>query len=75
MHVFLLILGEAQDIIEVDEYVPVQHIPEHVVHQGLEDGGGVGSAEGHHQVLVMSFRCVAGRFPRIPLSNLEPGIP
>ncbi|GBG65135.1 hypothetical protein CBR_g49497 [Chara braunii] len=51
-----------QDIIQVDENVLLQDVPEDVVHRPLEDSGCVGEAEGHHCKLVMaearSKRCL-----------------
>ena len=41
-------LGEDQDVVEVNENGMVQHVPENVIDQGLEDRGGVGEPEGHN---------------------------
>ena len=39
---------EDQDIVNVDEDRAVQHVPEDIINQGLEDSGGVGEPEGHN---------------------------
>ena len=39
-------LGKDEDVIQLDEDEAVEHVPEHVIHQSLEDGRGIGEAEG-----------------------------
>ncbi|GBG80024.1 hypothetical protein CBR_g30285 [Chara braunii] len=43
-----------QDIVEVDENVLLQDVPEDVVHRPLEGSGCVGEAERHHRELVVA---------------------
>ncbi|GBG77829.1 hypothetical protein CBR_g25759 [Chara braunii] len=43
-----------QDIVEVDENVLLQDVPEDVVHRPLEGSGCVGRAERHHRELVVA---------------------
>ncbi|GBG71956.1 hypothetical protein CBR_g10893 [Chara braunii] len=43
-----------QDIVEVDENVPLQDVPKDVVHRPLEGSGCVGEAEWHHRELVVA---------------------
>jgi len=46
--------GEDQDIIQINKHELIEHVSEHVIHQHLENSGGIGETKGHHQVLVMS---------------------
>ena len=46
-NMLLLVTRKNQDIIQVDEDKLVQHIPEQVVDQSLEDSWGVGQTKGH----------------------------
>ena len=71
VNVFLTEVGEDQDVIEVNKDKPVEHVPEHVVHQGLEDSRNVGEAEGHHQVLVVAGGGIERRLPLTPLADLD----
>ena len=38
---FLDVLGEDKNIINVDIYAPAEKVPQHVVYEGLEDGRGI----------------------------------
>ncbi len=75
--VVLLGPGENQSVIQVDEDMFVKHVAEQVVDQSLEDGGGIGEAKGHHQVLIVSRRCVERSLPLIafPDAHQVIGIP
>jgi len=57
--------GEHQHVIKVQDNEYVQH----VIHEGLKDGGGVGEAEGHDEVLVVTPGSLEGGLPFIPLSD------
>lgn len=59
--------GEDQDFVKVDKHVPVQHVSEHVVNQGLQDG----TAVGHHLALVMTPQHIECGLPLIPF--FDPG--
>ena len=68
-NMLLLVTRKNQDIIQVDEDKLVQHIPEQVVDQSLEDS--VGQTKGHHQIFIMSCWCVEGRLPLISLPDAD----
>lgn len=55
--VFSKRVGEYEYIIQVHKNKTIVKIMEDVVHEGLEDGRGIGEAKWHHQVLIMSQRC------------------
>jgi hypothetical protein len=59
---YLSRVGKDKDVIKVDEYEPVQHVPE----QGLEHSRSVGQSEWHHQVFVVHASHVKGGLPLIP---------
>lgn len=65
MHVLLLGPGEDQDIVQVHKHVLVEHVPQHVIDQGLEHDRGVGEPEKHHQILIVTSGVVEGRLPLI----------
>jgi hypothetical protein len=67
---FLWRVGKHEDIIKVDEYEPVQHVPENVVYQGLEHSRSVGQSKRYHQVFVVPANCVKVGLPLIPLPDL-----
>ncbi len=64
-----LVLGEDQDVFEVNKDKPIDHAPEHVVDECLEDRQGVGKAERHDQIFKMPSRGVKGGLPFVPLPN------
>ena len=66
---FLLGAGEDQNVIKVDEDELVEHVPEHVIHQRLENSRSVGEAEGHHQVLVVTSGGIERCLPLVPLAD------
>ncbi len=41
------VLGVNEDIIYVNDHELMEELPEHLVHESLEDGWGVGNAERH----------------------------
>ena len=57
---------ENQDVVDVNKHGAVQHVPEDIVDQGLENSGGVGESEGHDKVL-------EERFPNVLLHRLTLG--
>ena len=63
LHVFLQGLGLYQDVINVDDEKAVDHIVENLVHNGLENGGGVRKAIGHDQVFVVPSSGDKGSLP------------
>ncbi|CAL8314404.1 unnamed protein product [Lota lota] len=56
LYVSFQILGEDEDVMEVNEYEPV----EQVTHHGLENCSGVGETEGYDETLKMVKRRVGG---------------
>ena len=61
--------GENEDVVEVDHDEAVEEVPQHVVHQGLEDNWGVSQPERHDEVLEVTQVSVKPCLPFIPLSN------
>ena len=60
--------GEDEDVINVDEDKPVQHVTENIIHQSLEHSRGVGEAKGHDQIFVVAAGRVEGGISLVPLS-------
>ena len=68
---FLLRLGEDEDIVEVDDDEDVRHIGEDVVHQTLERSRGVGKSEGHDEIFEASVAGLEGCLPLVTLGDPE----
>ncbi len=64
-------LGEDQDVIQIDENEPVDHVTEDVVDQGLEHSRSVGQPAGHNQVFKVSKGGVEGCFPFVSLADTD----
>ena len=45
----LSVLGEDEDVVEVNKHKLVFHVSQDVVHQGLEDGRRIGQPERHDE--------------------------
>ena len=67
----LLGVGKNQDVVEIDENLPVEHVAEYVIDQGLEDSRRIGEAEWHDQILVVACRGVEGGLPLISLPDAD----
>jgi hypothetical protein len=67
--VILFVLRKDQDVVQVNKYKYIEHIPEDVINQPLEDRGGISQAEGHVQILIMTTRGVKGCIPIVSLSD------
>ena len=67
----LLVPRKDQNIIQVNKDKLVQHLPEQVVDQHLEDSQSVGQAKGHYLVFVVSCWGVEGRLPLISLPDAD----
>jgi hypothetical protein len=65
-HVILGGAGEDEDVIEVDEDKPVQHVMENIINPSLEHSRGVGKAKWHNQILVVDAGRVEGSLPLVP---------
>lgn len=50
----LQVLGEDEDVIQVDKHEPTQHVVEDVVDQILEHHRRIGETERHNQVFKMA---------------------
>jgi hypothetical protein len=53
-HVMPMLLLRAtidQDVVQVAHHKDINHVPEHAVHESLEDRGGICHPEWHHQEL------------------------
>lgn len=70
---FLLGPGKDEDVVQVDKNVAVQHVPKHVIHQGLEHSRGVRKTEGHHQVPVVTSSGIGGGFHSSPSRGIMIG--
>jgi len=60
--------GVNQDVVDVDQYKFVEELPEHLMNEVLEYGGGVDQAVGHDQVFVVAGGCDEGGLPLVPLT-------
>src|SRR5271167_1422208 len=67
--VFLWRAGEDKDVIQVNDDKDIQVVPEHIIHEMLEDCRGIGEAKRHHKVLKMAITGAEGSFPLIPRAN------
>ena len=65
----LSILGENENVVQINKNKLVYHISQDIVHQGLEDGWRVREAERHDEVLPGPRRCVEGRLPFVTFLN------
>ncbi len=65
----MLVLGEDQDVVEVNKDNPINHISVHVVYACLEDRRDVGKAERYDQIFKKPSRGVKGGLPFVPLPN------
>ena len=65
--VFLRGFGEDQDIVQVDKNKLVDHFPENIIHQALEDDRSV--SKWHQQVFPVFCWGIECCLPLIPLSN------
>ena len=71
INMFLLRPGENQDVIQVDECVFVQHGSQNIIDESLKNAWGIGEAEGHEQVLIVSSGCVEGSLQLVPPLDLD----
>ena len=62
---------EDKDVVDVNKHGAVQHVPEDIVDQGLEDSGGVDESEGYNQVLKVAQRCVERGLPLVSLPDAD----
>lgn len=49
----------------------VEHVPQHAIHQALEDCQSVAEATMHHQVLIVTPQGVGGCIPFVALPDLD----
>lgn len=71
MDVLLLGPGEDEDVIEINKDISIEHVSEHIVHHCLEDGRGIGQAERHYEILIVSSWGVECRLPLISFSDAD----
>ncbi len=71
LDIITLVLGEDQDIVEVNKNKLIDHVSEHVVDECLEDCRGVRKAKRHDQIFKMPGMGVKGGLPLVPLPNLN----
>ena len=67
----LQVLREYEDIIQVDEYVVVDHIVKDIVYESLENRGCMHEPEWHHAVLIVSTWGIEHYRPLITLPYLD----
>ena len=63
------VVGEDEDVIEVDNDADVQEVLEDVVHEPLKCGRGVGESERHHEPFEGSVSCLERGLPLIALRD------
>ncbi len=61
--------GINKDVIYVHYHRAVEELPEHLVHEFLEDGGSIGKAIRHHEVFIMARGSDECRLPLIALPD------
>jgi hypothetical protein len=69
LSVFLKGARKDEDVIQVNEHEDIKHIPKHIVYERLEHSRGVGQAEGHHQVFIVTSRRVESGHPLVTGSD------
>ena len=70
---FLGETGEDEDVINVDEDEPVQHVAENIIYQSLEHRRGVAEDKKHDQLLVVAACRVVGGLPLVHPLVSAPG--
>ena len=65
------VTGENQDVIQVHEHKPVEHVPKDIINQSLENCRGICESEGHHQIFEVSKGGVERRLPLISLLDAD----
>lgn len=71
LNVFLVVVGEYQNVIQINEYKCIQHPSENIINKGLEYGWGIDQAKWHYLVFVVANRGVEWRLPLVYLTNPE----
>ena len=71
MDVLLLGLGEDEDVVNINEDIAIEHVPEHIIYQSLEDGRGIGQAKRHYKILVVSSWGVESRLPIVSFPDSD----
>ncbi len=71
MNVLFFGPGEDEYIIKINKDISVEHVSEHIIYQCLEDGRGIGEAERHYEVFVVSGWGVECRLPLISFSDAD----
>ena len=69
MDVLLLGPGEDEDVIEINKDISIEHVSEHIIYHCLEDGKGIGQAERHYELLVVSSWSAECRLPLLSFSD------
>ncbi len=54
-----------KNVIDVNNYPTIQHVPEDIVDEGLEYRRTVGKAEGHNRIFIVPIAGEKGCFPFI----------
>ena len=74
--VFVLLggCGVDEDVVQINDDVDVQDVPEEVVHEVLEGSGRFGESERHHAVFVEAVSCPEGRLPFFPRERVATGM-
>lgn len=65
------VVGEDQDVVEIDENLDVEEVSEDIVHEVLKCGRGVHEAEGHDETLEVSISSAEGSLPLVTLFDAD----
>jgi hypothetical protein len=65
------VVGEDEDVVQIDNDTVVEEILEYVVHETLESGQGIGKSKRHYQPLKRAVSGLQGGFPLIAFGNLD----
>ncbi len=71
LHMFLICIRIDKNVIDVNNYPTVQHVPEDIVDEGLEYRRTVGKAEGHNRIFIVPSAGGKSCFPFITLPDAD----
>ncbi len=71
LRIFLICVRIYKNVIDVNNYPMVQHVPEDIIDEGVEYRRTVGKAEGHNIIFIVPSADRKGCFPFITLPDVD----
>src|SRR5271155_5793799 len=65
------IVGENEDIVEVDNYINIKQVAENVVHKSLEGSRCISETKRHNKPLERTVTSAEGGFPLVTFGNTD----